>query len=397
MTSFTTTTRNAGLTDFVTLLRDNHARREDMVLGSMRFGVKDGDLIVKDGDTQLSEDGVTVRDARYIASDVFEGGVADKLGVPVKFLRGLRTSGRFDLYDQLVNGLLHGKSVRRATGVEVIHPEDPRNFMIRTYRADDDTDAPGLARALLSDKYGVVDNLDFTMAILDGIREAGVELSADNFSADVSDRRMFLRVSAPEIATLAPDLLRGYRSPYGGATGDENPTVFAGFVASNSEVGAGARSITPRLVVQVCSNGMQMTRDVMRAIHLGSRREEGQIDWSQDTLDKELDLVRAQTRDAVKKFLNVDYMRSAIAQLTEAAGIAITRPTDTLEHVGKQLRWSQEQQDSILGHFVKGGQLTAGGVLQAVTAYAQEVDNADTANDLEEQAIRAMELAAARH
>ena len=36
--------------------------------------------------------------------------------------------------------------------------------------------ASGVARALLSDSYKVIDNLDALMATLDGIRQAGVEV-----------------------------------------------------------------------------------------------------------------------------------------------------------------------------------------------------------------------------
>ena len=47
-----------------------------------------------------------------------------------------------------------------------------------------------------------------------------------------------------------------------------------------------------------------------------------------------------------------------------------------------------------LTHFIRGGQLTAGGVMQAVTSVAQTLDDADAASDLEAQALRVMELAA---
>ena len=60
---------------------------------------------------------------------------------------------------------------------------------------------------------------------------------------------------------LAPALLAGYRTPFTGAAGADNPVVFAGFVITNSETGCGAFTLTPRLVVQVCRNGMTITRD----------------------------------------------------------------------------------------------------------------------------------------
>jgi cell wall-associated NlpC family hydrolase len=85
--------------------------------------------------------------------------------------------------------------------------------------------------------------------------------------------------------------------------------VFAGFAVANSETGCGACTITPRLVAQVCANGMTITRDAMRAVHLGERVEEG-IRWSGDTLDRQLTLVTAKARDAVTAFLSPGYVFS---------------------------------------------------------------------------------------
>ena len=47
-----------------------------------------------------------------------------------------------------------------------------------------------------------------------------------------------------------------------------------------------------------------------------------------------------------------------------------------------------------MAHFIRGGQLTAGGVMQAVTSIAQTLDDADTAHDLEAQALHVLDLAA---
>ena len=86
------------------------------------------------------------------------------------------------------------------------------------------------------------------------------------------------------------------------------PVLFAGFVISNSEVGDGAWSITPRIVAEICGNGLQITADVTRAVHLGSRQDEGVVRYSADTMDKELALITARARDAVATFLSPDYL-----------------------------------------------------------------------------------------
>ena len=110
---------------------------------------------------------------------------------------------------------------------------------------------------------------------------------------------MYVRVVCEQVRALAPALLAGYRSPFTGAAGADNPVVFAGFVLTNSETGCGAFSLMPRLVAQVCRNGMTITRDAMRAVHLGERLEQGVVTWSDNTRDKTLALITAKTTDAV--------------------------------------------------------------------------------------------------
>jgi hypothetical protein len=68
----------------------------------------------------------------------------------------------------------------------------------------------------------------------------------------------------------------------------------------------------------------------------------------------------------------------------------------TIEYVGKKLQFSEEATDNILNHFILGGQMTAGGVMQAVTSYAQVVENPNVAFDLESKALDALALAASK-
>ena len=48
-----------------------------------------------------------------------------------------------------------------------------------------------------------------------------------------------------------------------------------------------------------------------------------------------------------------------------------------------------------LAHFIRGGDITAGGVMHAVTSVAQTLPDADAAHDMESAALRALEVAAA--
>jgi hypothetical protein len=400
-------TRNATLADMVTILRGQRARRLDVVAPAGALHAYDGNLVIDNTVPQLGADGVTSAAGTYRPTAVADEGIADKLGIGLAYLRRLR-SGRPDLWDANVNGWLHGDELAG-------YPADDRKFLVRLFQAEGD--GLGVARAFLSDSHKVIDNLDALMATLDGIRQAGTDVRFDGL--DLTERRLYARVVAPGVRALAPALLAGYRSPFGGrmyvpgggwtpeqaraaaaregrgyAPGSE-PVLFAGCVISNSEVGDGAWSITPRIVAEICGNGLQITADVTRAVHLGSRQDEGVVRYSVDTMDKELALITARARDAVATFLSPDYLIGKITDLERTAGVPVTHPDQTVRQVAKAAKFGDETADAILGHFIRGGQLTAGGVMQAVTSVAQTLDDADAAHEMESQALRVLDLAAA--
>jgi hypothetical protein len=63
----------------------------------------------------------------------------------------------------------------------------------------------------------------------------------------------------------------------------------------------------PRLVVQVCRNGLTIARDATRAVHLGEPLDQGMVTWSDNTRDKTLALITAKTADAVAAYLDPSY------------------------------------------------------------------------------------------
>ena len=377
-----TTTRNATLPDLMTLLREQHARKLDVVVPAVALRSIDGVIRVTGTEPVITEDGVTLADGHYLPTVVADGHIADRLGIPVKYLRRLREE-RPDLYDANVNGWLHGRKPLMR-GEDVIREgsaADARSFLGRMFKGDDGE--TGILRALLSDRYGVMDHIDVLMAALDGIKAAGVNV--DIRGCNLTESRMTVRVSAPEVYAYAPELLKGYRSPFTGASGDDNPVVFAGFILSNSETGGGAFSINPQITVQVCDNGMTITKDALKQVHLGGRLEEGVIKWGEDTQNKALELIQAKTRDAVSTFLDVDYVQRTITRLEAKAGTPV-ETVDAVRDITKALKFTDTQIDGILGYFIQGGQMSLGGVVNAVTAYSQTVEDPDDAYDLDARA-----------
>ncbi|HUV09826.1 MAG TPA: DUF932 domain-containing protein [Acidimicrobiia bacterium] len=404
----TTTLRNAELTDIVQVLRDQRDVRYDVVASSDRIEYRGGLLVVKDGAVSMDADGVSETDAHLTPTTVFEGGVADRLGIPVRYLRRMRetaiaehdrnaaiTEAAFpnpymDLLDANVNTWLTADPARK--------------FLIRGFLGTGETE--GVARAFLSDRYQSYDHLDIILSALDGAKRTGASL--DVISADLSERRMRVKVACPEISALAPTLLRNYRSPFddadprraamlerhGWLRPSDQPVVFAGFVIGNSETGNGLWSITPELTVQICGNGMTQKIDAFGKVHIGGQLDEGLVQWSDETRVKNIELIASQTTDAVTRFISPEYVQAKVDEIEAKAGATIDKPTEVLEKVTKRFKFTDHEADLILADFVSGGQGTAGGILNAVTSAAQRIEDPDRAAEVGDTAMDVLHFVA---
>ena len=168
----------------------------------------------------------------------------------------------------------------------------------------------------------------------------------------------------------------------------------AGLVFTNSEVGRGAFQILPKATLQVCSNGLTRAVDGFRKVHLGGRLQEGTVTWSAETVDAGNAFVQAQVKDAVASFLSEGYLESLRDDLIRDAGVEVTDVVKTIEVVSKKLAYSATEQEAILADFIKGGQVTSGGILNAVTSVAQKIEDPDRAFDFNNTSIEAMQVAA---
>lgn len=444
------TVRNANFQDLLTMLNAQRARSVDLVVPAAKLKFSEGMLVVDGVEMILEEDGFTDPNGRYWPTQGADDQLAERLGITTSYLRRLRHGvtdrrekttavPRLDLFDANVNGLLSGRrpkyiavplttpdAEREYQVVREGIPADPRSFFLRLLRPDNGV---GVLRAVLSNRFARLDNVDGLLAMLAGIQDAGVDPETLKIYGDLSETRMFVHVQAPQILAAAPRLLEGYRSPFDSESergkrqgkalsmderielgrqfrerghGDGNhtgfyqpgnePLVHAGFMLSNSEVGSGRWQIVPEITILQCSNGLTMTKDAFARSHVGARLDEGHVEWSADTQGKELQLVTAQTRDVVKAVLRKEYVETKIEQLEGRAGAAVAEPEKTIEVVAKKFQFSKEEQDGILRHFLMSGQLTSGGVMQAVTSYSQTLSNPDAAHDLNTRAVEVMEL-----
>jgi hypothetical protein len=376
------TLRNASLSQLVSELTEQRDRKVDLLVPARDLWSHDGAVLVRGaGPSEMDDNGVTATNLALTPSDVFDGGVAAKLALPRAYVRTLRETGRTDILDVMFNRTLHGNDAIPTAEA------DARKFLLRTFKSKDGK--TGYARALLSDSYKPIDNWDVLNAVVLGMGHAGLSANVVK-SADLTDRRMYVKIVVPEINALAPELLKNYRSPFSGNRGADNPTVFAGLIIGNSETGDGAFTLTPRLEVEVCTNGMTMTADKLKSTHLGAKLEgDGIVQYSERTMRKNLELITSQTEDAVRTFLNVGYVTRALAKITEKAGEPVAKPQEIVTQITKREAFSKADSDGIMEQFIKGGDMTRGGVFQAITAHVQTLADADKVYAMEADAMAA--------
>lgn len=382
-------------TDFETLLAtldEQQARKVDVVVPASAICFGKGDLRVLRSDLEptLSPDGVKSPVEVYAPSDVFDEGLAARIGFPRATLRQWRENGWVDLIDGTFNGLIHGKRNSRSsdgsqpTGEWIREPLDKR-FLVRALR-DADGGPVGSARALLSNSYKIVDHTETLRAAMRGMAAAG--LGADNITqCDLTGRKMYVRVEAPEVKAYAPELLKNYRSPFRPElTGRELPLVHAGFVLTNSETGHGSFTVVPEITVEVCTNGMTISREAVSARHLGARLDDGLIQYSERTRKANLELITSQAEDAIRTFLRADFVQNIVDEMTINAAGEVKEAEKAVKEITQKVE-CPALYDDVLTMFIKGGDMSRGGLVHAVTAAAQspEID-ADLAYSMQAKA-----------
>lgn len=407
------TVRNVDLNELAETLGEQQARKIDLVVPATALHAEAGNVRLEGAEITFDDNGVNDPNVTYRPTDVFQEHIASKLDMGLRYTRRMAAE-RPDLWDANVNGWIHGAS---SDGFDETRPADDRSFLFRGYSGAQADGTDNVARALLSDRYLPIDNYDVLLTTLKAIAETD-DGTIKVAGADLSDKRMYVRFTSATVAVNAAGLLNGYRNPFasgtetrvgaGGWTVDEarvaaaaermgykpgeEPMIWAGFELSNSELGFGQFTITPRAQFQICRNGLKITADADKRVHLGGRMDEGRVQWSEDTQRKELALVYAKTRDSVQAFLSADYWTDKVAELTEKAGKPVADAPKTIKAISKRLLFSDTEADSILRHFVLGGQPFAAGLMNAVTSTAQTVADADRAAELEGRAVEVLDL-----
>jgi len=165
------------LQSLVSNLEQKHQQKADYVVSHSNLIMNEGKLLVAH------------QPHSYMPNEICHEGLAEKLGIPMQYYKKMRAE-RPELLDLSVGHWLK-------------HTEGTKS-LVRTY----ETAEGNIARAFLSNSYLALDNYDVLFAALDAVKRSGVRV--DIVDAQVTDRRLYLAVTCPEVEVDATNLLKGY-------------------------------------------------------------------------------------------------------------------------------------------------------------------------------------------
>jgi hypothetical protein len=223
----------------------------------------------------------------------------------------------------------------------------------------------GQMRAVLSDRYRIIDHSDILAMVLPELAEMGNGMKIA--SCQVTDSKMYIKVINTEIEAAI-------------SLGD---IVQAGFTLSNSEVGLGSVSVEPFLYRLVCTNGMSIKCKRQRKNHVGRVTENHDL-YAIDTLQAIDNTFKLKLRDLVRNAISITTFREAVEDLQVAkTSIIAGNPVKAVELTSKAIGLNESESGLVLSHLIRSGDLTKFGMVNAVTRTAEDVDSYDRATEIE--------------
>lgn len=340
--------QDMNLLQLVEKLRKEQALKLDTVVPAkaLKMVHEFGSPILTYESPKLGELGLAV-------TDNFHRQAAEKLQIPMKYYRRMMAETP-ELLTQNINTWL--KRSDRAHMVRAFVPQHGKGG--------------GSARALLSDRFDTsMDNINVLTGVLDALknlRDAGEMPDIKFEQCQLTDTRLVVKISSPEIVANAEQLLRNYRRPDGKEIhGEDAYGMISGISISNSEIGRASFLISPMAMVSACANKMIYREKGLKRFHTGSQLAAG-IEYQADTLAARHDWIKGETRDVVQTFLSEKWLSGTVQDISKW-NIRLDHPVSACKNVAKHLGYSDTITDQLVDFFMQGGDPTAFGITQAIT------------------------------
>jgi hypothetical protein len=168
--------------------------------------------------------------------------------------------------------------------------------------------------------------------------------------------------------------------------------VQAGVLITNSEVGCGAVSVSPLIFRLRCLNGM-VSNGGFRAYHVGRKVEDNEALWADDTKKADDRAVLLKVRDMVRAAVDQAAFNQRIEKMRNLTEIKVTgNPDKAIEVLANKLGVTETERGGILRSLIEGADLSAWGLLNAVTAQSHTAVNYDRAVEFEVAGGRMLDL-----
>lgn len=219
----------------------------------------------------------------------------------------------------------------------------------------------GNVRAVLSDRYRALDNIDLAKVILPIITKYDFNVE----SCNINDRHLYLKVVSKSVKV---DIQPGNHVV-------ANDPIHFGLSFSNSEIGFGTLNIEEILYRLVCKNGL-IAESLTSRRHVGAKNSAGDGNWElfSDETKRQTDAAFwAQVKDVVEASVREakDRFDKLVAKIDSAKQQPI-QPLEVIELVKEKYNLTDGEGTGILQHLIKGADLSLWGLVNAVTAFAQD-------------------------
>lgn len=279
-------------------------------------------------------------DGQFSLHDNAIGQLADRMGIPQRYLRGLASGEPWA--KQLAATLLneHSGWTQRS------------RVLVRTVGTQ--------VRGVLSDSYRRLNSVEILTAFVQEAAQQGAVIS----DAYMNDTKIWAETILPTPLTV-PTANNG------------DVVIFAGARFSTSDYGDGAVDMRAFLLNGACLNGM-VRESVMKQVHLGSKLPDN-LQLSQQTYELDTKTTVSAVRDLTKGLFSKDNLMKKAIEIQGASEIDVdfehelkrlTRDGGLLKQEGKEVEKILMRNDPEDG--VQGG-ATLWKLTQAITAHAREL------------------------
>lgn len=281
--------------------------------------------------------------------------IAQRLDIPAKYYNRMRSEAP-ELLAMNVNEWFHSQPERR---------------MVRTL--------DGQARAFLSDRYRRLDHFELAESVLPVLGEMGEGIQI--VSAELTEKRMYLKAINRRLELEVKP-------------GD---VVQAGLVISNSEIGLGSLKVELLVFRLVCANGLISQDYSQKRYHVGRAADDGEAYqlYSDDTLKADDKAFFLKVQDTVRAAVDIARFSTIVNRMKEATELRIEgNPVAAVEVMGEKFGYNSTEKSGVLTHLIQGGDLSAYGLMNAVTRTSQDIEDYDRATELERDGSKVLSLPA---